>query len=116
MRPAAQVSSSHSSRRLRGDLDNIVLKALRKEPGRRYGSVEHFAEDIRHHLDGLPVTATQGSWSYRAQKFARRHKAVIAAAALIMFAVSGGLAATIREARIAAANQKRAEKRFNEVR
>ena len=52
-------------RRLAGDLDNIILKALRKEPERRYGSVEQFAEDIRRHLVGLPVTARQDSWTYR---------------------------------------------------
>jgi len=59
-------------RRLKGDLDNIVLKALRKEPARRYVSAEQLAEDIRRHLHGLPVTATPDSFSYRAGKFVRR--------------------------------------------
>lgn len=103
-------------RRLRGDLDTIVLHALRKEPHRRYGSVEQFAEDIRHHLEGLPVTVRRDSWRYRAGKFVARHKLGVAAAALVIFAVLGGVAATVREARIAAANQRRAEQRFDDVR
>ena len=56
-------------RRLDGDLDDIVLKALRKEPDLRYASVEQFSEDIRRHLEGLPVAARKGSWHYRAAKF-----------------------------------------------
>ena len=64
-------------RRLLGDLDNIALMALRKEAQRRYGSVEQLAEDIRRYLEGLPVVARRGSWSYRAGKFVRRHKAAM---------------------------------------
>ncbi len=104
------------ARRVRGDLDVIVLKALRKEPQRRYASVEQFAEDIRRHLEGLPVTARRDSWKYRTGKFATRHKLGVAATALIVVAVLGGVAATVREARIAAANERRAEQRFNDVR
>src|SRR5277367_3952257 len=109
-------SKAKLRRRLRGDLDTIVLQAMRKEPPRRYASVEQFAEDIRRHLDGLPVTARPDSWSYRAGKFAIRHKLGVAATALILTAVLGGVAATVREARIAAANERRAEERFNDVR
>ncbi len=103
-------------RRLSGDLDNIVLTALRKEPQRRYASVEQFAEDIRRHLEGLPVTATKGSWSYRTSKFVTRHKLGMAATALVLLAVAAGVVATVHEARVAAANARRAEKRFNDVR
>lgn len=110
-------------RRLRGDLDNIILAALRKEPGRRYTSVERLVDDLRRHREGLPVTATRGSWSYRAAKFVRRHKVSMAAAAVVALAVLGGIAATVREARIARRQaeiardqRRRAEKRFNEVR
>ncbi len=60
-------------RRLRGDLDEIVLKALRKRPDERYGSVRELEEDLRRHLEGLPVEASTGAWSYRARKFVRRH-------------------------------------------
>jgi non-specific serine/threonine protein kinase/serine/threonine-protein kinase len=103
-------------RQLRGDIDNIVLKALRKEPTRRYASVELLAADIRRHLDGLPVMATPDSASYRLGKFVRRHKAGVAATLLIALAVTGGVAATWREARVAVQERGRAERRFNDVR
>ena len=59
--------------RLLGDLDAIVAKAMRKEPDRRYPSVEAFADDVGRHLAGLPVLARQGDWRYNAAKFMRRH-------------------------------------------
>ncbi|HEY6323004.1 MAG TPA: protein kinase [Thermoanaerobaculia bacterium] len=96
-------------RRLRGDLDNIVLKALRKEPERRYASVEALAEDVRRHLEQLPVRARPDTPGYRATKFARRHRLGIAAAALIAASLLGGLLTTMRQARIA-------ERRFQDVR
>lgn len=113
---ASAISASKLRRRLSGDLDTIVLHALRKEPQRRYASVEQFAEDIRRHLEGLPVTARRDSWSYRAGKFATRHKLGVIATALALTAVLGGVAATVREARLAAINERRAEQRFNDVR
>jgi serine/threonine protein kinase/tetratricopeptide (TPR) repeat protein len=73
-------------RRLAGDIDNIVLMALRKEPQRRYASAERFAEDIRRHLDGLPVTARGNGLSYRAGKFVGRHKAGVSVVALVVVA------------------------------
>lgn len=103
-------------RRLRGDLDTIVLRAMHKDPQRRYASVEQFSEDIRRHLEGRPVIARRDSWTYRAGKFANRHKIGVAATAFILLAITGGIAATIRESRIAAANERRAEERFNDVR
>jgi len=115
-RESREGSTAALSRRLSGDLDVIVLKTLRKEPQRRYASVEQFAEDIRRHLEGLPVTARRDSWSYRAGKFAIRHKLAVSATALLLMVVLGGAAATVREARIAAANERRAEQRFNDVR
>jgi serine/threonine-protein kinase len=76
------------ARRLAGDLDAIVLKALRKEPGRRYGSVEQLAEDLRRHLAGRPVTARAGTLGYRAGKFARRHRRGLTAAVLALIALA----------------------------
>jgi len=111
-----EVTPLRLQRRLQGDLDYILLKALRKESVKRYGTVEQFAQDIRNHLRGLPVTARNGTWSYRAQKFVRRQKVGVAATALVVLVIIAGLAATIREARIAEANRQRAEKRFNDVR
>lgn len=103
-------------RKLAGDLDNIVLMALRKEPQRRYASVEHLSEDIRRHLAGLPVTARPDTFGYRTGKFIRRHKAGVAAAALIALSLVAGLVGTIWQARRAQAAQARAERRFNDVR
>jgi eukaryotic-like serine/threonine-protein kinase len=97
------------AKRLRGDLDNIVLMALRKEPQRRYTSVEQFSEDIRRHLAKLPVAARKDTPQYRASKFVTRHKAGVVAAAAIMLIMVAGLVITIREARIA-------QRRFNDVR
>jgi len=104
------------NKRLRGDLDNIVLKALRKQTERRYASAEQLSEDIQRHLAGLPVKATPDSLAYRADKFVRRHKVEVLGTGLIVFAIAGGLAATVREARIASENAHRAERRFADVR
>ncbi|PYS72156.1 MAG: hypothetical protein DMF69_08350, partial [Acidobacteria bacterium] len=81
---------------LRGDLDNIVLKALRKEPKRRYSSVLEFSEDIRKHLEGRPVTASPDTFSYRAAKFIRRNKtgAIAAAAIVITLLTATGITAS----------------------
>jgi serine/threonine protein kinase/tetratricopeptide (TPR) repeat protein len=71
--------------RLSGDLDAIVAKAMRKEPDRRYPSVEAFADDVNRHLMGRPVLARQGDWRYNTAKFLRRHVlAVVAVAAVIL--------------------------------
>ena len=102
--------------RLKGDLDNIVLMAMRKEPQRRYASAQQFAEDIHRHLDGLPVRARQDTFSYRAGKFIRRRKLAVAAAALILLTLLVGIITTAWQARVARAERARAERRFNEVR
>jgi eukaryotic-like serine/threonine-protein kinase len=109
-------SIARLTKRLSGDLDDIVLKALRKEPERRYASVEQFSADIERHLRGFPVSARHGTWTYRAQKFVRRHKAGMAAAVTITLVTVAGVAATLVEARLAAANGRRAEQRFEQVR
>lgn len=102
-------------RRLAGDLDNIVLMAMRKEPRRRYASVGQFSEDIRRHLEGLPVTARKTTFKYRATKFVRRNRVGVAAAALVVLSLVGGIIATAwqaeratRQARIAAEQRDRA--------
>jgi len=71
------------ARQLAGDPDNIVMMAMRKEPERRYQSVEQFSEDIRRYLEGLPVVARKDTFGYRAEKFVRRHKAGVAIVALL---------------------------------
>ena len=110
-------------RRLTGDLDNIVLMAMRKEPGRRYASVAQFSSDIQRHLDGLPVIARKDTWGYRSGKFVQRHKVGVTAAALVTLTLISGLIATFwqanratRQASIAAQQRDRAERRFRDVR
>jgi serine/threonine-protein kinase len=88
-------------RALRGDLDNIVRMAMHKEPQHRYGSVEQFSADIRRHLDGLPVIARRDTAGYRAAKFIVRHKAGVAAAALLVVTLAAGIVATVWQARLA---------------
>lgn len=102
--------------RLKGDLDNIVLKALNKEPERRYSSVEQFSEDIRRHLAGLPVIARQDTILYRAEKFARRNPLVVGSAALTLVILLSGIIATGYQARRANIERERAELRFDQVR
>ncbi|MGI9106995.1 MAG: protein kinase domain-containing protein [Pyrinomonadaceae bacterium] len=104
------------SRRLRGDLDTIVLTALRKEPERRYGSVEQLSEDIRRHLEGLPVTARKDTFRYRAEKFMRRHARETVAAAFVLLALTAGLAVATWQARVARRERTVAERRFDDVR
>lgn len=70
-------------RKLTGDLDAIVLKALRKEPKHRYGSASALAGDIKHHLRGLPVKARQGNWLYYTVKFIRRNSVALGVVLLI---------------------------------
>jgi serine/threonine protein kinase len=85
--------------RLRGDLDNIVRMAMRKDSQRRYSSVEQFSEDIRRYLEGLPVIARKDTFSYRAAKFIKRHRVGVAAACLIFLTLLGGIIATTWQAR-----------------
>jgi serine/threonine protein kinase/tetratricopeptide (TPR) repeat protein len=94
---------------LRGDLDNIVLMAMRKEPERRYASVGQFADDIRRHLEGRPVIARKDTVGYRTSKFVGRNKIAVAGAALVILTLIGGLIATGWEAHLA-------NRRFNDVR
>ena len=75
-------------RRLRGDLDNIMSMALRKEPHRRYESVEQFSEDLQRHAAGLPIQARRDTWNYRLSKFVDRHRAGVAAGVLAILLLS----------------------------
>lgn len=76
-------------RQLQGDLDTIVLQALRKEPDRRYSSVEQLAEDLRRHLDGRPVLARGDSWSYCTGRFVRRHWTAVGLSATLVGSLAG---------------------------
>jgi non-specific serine/threonine protein kinase/serine/threonine-protein kinase len=103
-------------KRLAGDLDNIVLKALSKEPPRRYASVDQFSEDLRRHLAGLPVSARKDTLGYRAGKFLQRNRAAVAAGGLILLALIAGIIGTTWQAMVARRERTRAEQRFDDVR
>ncbi len=90
--------------------------ALRKEPERRYASVERFSEDIRRHIEGLPVRAHQDTFQYRATKFVRRNKASVVAALLLFFTILAGMVATLWQSHLAQIERSKAEKRFGDVR
>jgi tRNA A-37 threonylcarbamoyl transferase component Bud32/tetratricopeptide (TPR) repeat protein len=109
-------AGAQAVRRIAPDLDAICLRALRKEPDKRYRSVEELSEDVRRHLVGLPVIARGDRLSYRAGKFLRRHRLEASAAALIALALVAGALASWREARIAEAERARAERHFASVR
>jgi tetratricopeptide (TPR) repeat protein len=115
-RPPSAVEGGAASKRLSGDLDNIVLKALEKDPHRRYASVEQFSEDIRRHLEGVPVLARPLTIRYRTAKFVRRNRTAVVAGVLVFLSLTGGLVAASIQAHIARQQRARAERRFNDVR
>ncbi len=88
-RPPSAVREGAEAKRLRGDLDRIVMMAMRKEPERRYGSVEQLAGDVDAYLGGYPLVARTDTWGYRSSTFIRRHKAGVAGAALFALALTG---------------------------
>ena len=119
--PAA-VSASRATapdrlrRILRGDLDNIVLKSLEKDPVRRYATAAELSEDLRRHLDGFPVRALPDRTAYRAAKFVRRHRVGVVAALAASFFLVAGLAVAVWQARIARAEREVARTHFNDLR
>ncbi|MGA3186710.1 MAG: protein kinase [Bryobacteraceae bacterium] len=101
---------------LRGDLDAIVLKAMRKEPSLRYTSAEEFSSDIGRYLSNWPVLARRGSFRYVARKFVARHKLAVSVSAVATVLTLAGVAGVIVESRVARAERGKAERRFNDVR
>ena len=102
------------ARLLDGDLDSIVLMAMRKEPGRRYASADMLRQDIERYLSGLPVLAHRGSRRYRMQKFLRRHRVEAAATAMVVVAVLIGLSLAVVQGRRASRERDRAERALAE--
>jgi len=107
--PAPSTVGGELRRPLRGDLDNIVLMAMRKEPARRYVSVNQLSEDLRRCQEGLPVVARKDTVVYRTSKFVRRHQVTVLGGVLLFLTLVGGIAATTYQARVAA-------RRFGQVR
>ena len=98
---------SHIRRELAGDLDNIVMKALQKEPADRYGSAAEFSEDLRRHLEGRPVSARKDTTRYRASKFVQRHRVGVAAAlAFAVLVIGFGVTMAVQAARIAVESER----------
>jgi tRNA A-37 threonylcarbamoyl transferase component Bud32/tetratricopeptide (TPR) repeat protein len=98
------------------DLDNVVLMALRREPERRYATVEQLAEDIRRYLLRQPIIARRDTFLYRSSVFVARHKFAVAAAVFGAVALLIGITVSVQAARVAQAQRVRAERRFDEVR
>jgi non-specific serine/threonine protein kinase/serine/threonine-protein kinase len=103
-------------RRLRGDLDMILMMALRKEPSRRYASVQQLSDDLRRHLDGLPVSAQKDTFGYRFQKFVRRHRAGVIAASLAVSALLTATVVSVHFAQVANQEKQVAQQRFEDTR
>jgi tetratricopeptide (TPR) repeat protein len=94
---------------LKGDLENILLKALHPEPGRRYRSARELHADLQRYLERRPVLATPDGWAYRAKRFFERHKVTSIAAALAAIAIVTATAVSLYQAH-------RAQQRFDQVR
>jgi eukaryotic-like serine/threonine-protein kinase len=109
-RPSARAGDARLSRALQGDLDTIVLKALAKEPSRRYAGVRDLADDVRRHLAHEPVRARPYSWPYRASRFVQRHRLGVSTAAIVTISLVGTLAAVSWQAAVAARERDRAER------
>ncbi|HJV61162.1 MAG TPA: serine/threonine-protein kinase, partial [Albitalea sp.] len=114
--PPSQGAQRLSRRRLRGDLDAVVLMALRKEPQRRYASAEQLSDDLFRHLEGLPVQARRGAWSYRAGRFVLRHRTAVGAALVANLVLVAVASIAVYEAVEANRQRERAELHFANLR
>ena len=110
------VARQDIQRQLRGDLDKIVLMALRREPERRYGTAEQLAQDVRRHLEHRPVSARTPTMGYLLSRFFARHRLGVSLTAVIVVGLCVGIVAVLRESRIAETHRAEADKRFNDVR
>jgi non-specific serine/threonine protein kinase/serine/threonine-protein kinase len=120
--PSAAIDGAGDSGRpcppheLRGDVDTIVLRALRKEPERRYRSAQELSDDIGRFLEGRAVLARGDARAYRAAKFVARHWTAVLVAAVVLVSLVGGLVLVVRQKQIADEQRRRAERRFADVR
>lgn len=109
------VADSAERHAMRGDLDIIVAKALRKVPLERYGTVAEFAADLRAWRTGRPVSAARQSFGYLGRRFVRRHRAAVAGSAALACILAAGSGATLWQARIAGQERDKAQNRFRQV-
>ena len=117
-RPSEQCARDlpYDGRRVRGDLDAIVLKAMAKDPADRYASAEELRDDLARVLVGQPVVAREPSFAYLARKAIARHRAAFAVGATLLTVLVAALAGALWQARVAARERERAVARFNDVR
>ena len=108
-RPSSVATTPKLRKRLRGDLDTIVLKALKKAPAERYGTADAIADDIERHLQSRPVVARPDRAAYRMRKFVARNRLAVGAGASILVAVLAGSSVAVWQAQVARAEQQRAE-------
>jgi eukaryotic-like serine/threonine-protein kinase len=101
VRASAATGEARLARQLAGDLDTILMRALDTDPTQRYDSAAQFADDLRRHLEHLPIRARPHTLGYRAATFVRRHRGSTAAAAAVVAALSLGLAVSRQQARLA---------------
>jgi serine/threonine protein kinase/tetratricopeptide (TPR) repeat protein len=113
---AVSEGAEKTRRQLRGDLDMILMMALRKEAQRRYSSVQQLADDLRRHLEGLPVSAQKDTFGYRFDKFVRRHRGGVIAASLAVSALISATVISVHFAQVATREKKVAEQRFEDTR
>lgn len=108
-RPSEVCQDAQRTRQLRGDLETVLLRALRKQPGERYATVDALADDLQAWLEGRPVRARPQTWTYRVSRSVRRHTLAVTTAVVVLLAVVGGAGAAWWQARVARAEQARAE-------
>lgn len=113
--PSAAATGARPRRQLEGDLDNIVMMAMRKEPDRRYPSVDEFAADIRRYLESRPVAARKDSLWYRIAKFIRRRRLTLLASGAVAASILTGMVLALSQAREAERARLRAEDRLTQV-
>ena len=114
--PKRPERSGGGDKRLDADLEAIVLKALRKEPGERYLTAVQLAADVQAYLDGRTVTARRGTFGYRASKFIRRHRVALVGAGLVFTSLTAGIAGVLWQSRLANVERRKAEARAADLR
>jgi non-specific serine/threonine protein kinase/serine/threonine-protein kinase len=113
--PMSSVADPARRGTLRGDIDRIVAKSLRKAPAERYGTIAELAADLRAWLDGRPVSAAPQSLVDRVRRGVRRHRGAVAAGAALFVTLVAGVVGTSWQARVAARERDKAQHRFREV-
>ncbi len=106
--PPSSRAAQRYRREVAGDLDTVVLKAIAKEPERRYPTVGALADDLKRYLAGHPVLARRGSLAYRVTKFVRRNRPAVVAGGLVVLSLVGGVAGVVHQGRVAQAEAARA--------